>query len=134
MPVSAQTLQEASAFWRAAMKEGPFWLHSRYLGRVIQYLGFFAGKRLGLQESEALFFGDWLGLAVAGYYESRANEYAVAGLDQIAGKAVCGDQFTVGRAYLSAEFWTRYQAGVKAVVEALRHGFLDVEWRKDRAM
>ncbi len=131
-PLSYEALQEARAAWRFAKEKNPLWLHSHWVGCVFQHLGFFAGQRLGLSDFHSSFFADWLALTISGRYECYTNEMAVAALDQIAGAAACGNQLHVSRAYLGGEFWVAYQAGVKAVVDAIKYGFLDVGWGREK--
>jgi len=130
-PVSASTIRDALDAWKPAEVDNPVWFHIRSIGFLVQHLGFFAGRRLGLPDMQALLFGDWLALVISGHYQTHANEQAVAALDQIAGKAVFADQAAVGRAYLGSDFWSSYQVGVKAAFDAIQHRFLDTGWRTD---
>lgn len=122
--IAEATFAEAEAAWKLFQRGERHALHCTPLSFALQYLGYLAGRRLGLDSTAALLFGDWLAQVISGWYHNHGNQEAIVYFDEIAAQAVHGDQSYVGRGYLSANFWEQYKSGVKAVVQALRHGLL----------
>lgn len=122
--VAEATVAEARAAWKLFQGGDRHALHHTPLSFALQYLGYLAGRRLGLDATAAVLFGDWLAQVISGWYSHHGNQEAIAYFDEIAAQAVYGDQSYVSRGYLNADFWEQYKPGVKAVVQAVRYGLL----------
>jgi hypothetical protein len=90
------------------------------LGIVLADVGVLVGRRLGLNQDQAVHFADWLVEAITGWSMSHGNDRTIARLDEVAAQAAYGHAQSRGRAFCSPAFWTEYRPAIPAVVAFLK--------------